>query len=410
MNSETMRPLRICMLDQAAMIPYYTGHLCAALRGQQAAVSLASVTYQHDPEFFRQAGIRNHPGLVDLTYRLRRAPEQIRRMFKVLEYLVNLAALMLRVTVSRPDVLHVQFLPLSTRGVPIERWFLRAAKFRGILIVYTVHNVLPQDTGERYRSTYRHLYHLPDHLVCHDVQAASRLTAEFGIDPGRISIIPHGPLFEDTDASPREVARTRLGFPRDEPLVLWQGILRPYKGVEFLLRVWKRFCEVSSRGQLVIAGLGDRALMRDIEAGAEALGIRPRVRLELRFLTIREVADWYDAADILVYPYREITTSGALLTGVARRRAIIASRLPAFEQLLHDGINALLIPYGDVEGWAYALLRLVGDPELRQSLTSCLRASQASFPRWADIASRTCDCYRDALREQPAGAHQPVRI
>jgi glycosyltransferase involved in cell wall biosynthesis len=410
MNSENTRPLRICMLDLAAIIPYYAGHLCAALRGRPAAVSLASVTYQHDPEFYRQAGIRNRPGLVDLTYRLKHAPERIRRASKLLEYLVNLAALLLGVTVSRPDVLHVQFLPLSTRGLPLERWFLDAAKMLGIKVVYTVHNVLPQDTGERYRSTYRRLYHLADRLVCHDVQAACRLTAEFGIDPERISVIPHGPLFEDAHASPRDVARARLGFPRDEPLVLWQGILRPYKGVEFLLRAWKRFCDVSARGQLVIAGMGDRALMRDIEAGVAALGIRSRVRLELRFLPIREVAGWYDAADILVYPYREITTSGALLTGMVRGKAILASRLPAFEQILRNGTNALLIPYGDVDGWAYALFQMMGDAELRQSLAASLRSSQTSFPRWAEIAGRTWDCYRDALREQPAGAQQPVRI
>lgn len=409
MNSD-IRPLRICMFDLASMIPYYTGHLCAALGAQRVAVSVASVTYQHDPEFFSREGIRNQPGLLDLTFRLRNAPEKVRRLLKVLEYVVNMAALLLRLAVSRPDVLHVQFLPLSTRGLALERWFLRAVKILGIKVVYTVHNVLPQDTGERYRSTYRRLYHLADWLVCHDVEASSRIRAEFGIDPNRISVIPHGPLFENSHACASSVARARLGFPSDEPLVLWQGIVRPYKGVEFLLRAWKRFCDVSLRGKLVIAGMGDRALMQDIEAETAALGIQPRVRLELRFLPIQEVADWYDAADILVYPYREITTSGALLTGVVRGKAIVASRLPAFEQILGDGENALLIPYGDTDGWAYAFLQLMEDPGLRESLGARLRSSQTSFPRWAEIAGRTCECYRDALREQPTGERQALNV
>lgn len=401
----------VWILDLAAMVPYYTGHLCAALRGVEGvAVSLISIRYQYDPEFFQRQGIRNCPGLLDFTFRLRQAPDWLRRPLKLLEYLINLTALLARMLVSRPDVLHVQFLPLATLGFPVEPVLLRIGRMLGVKVVYTVHNVLPQGSGTRRRDIYRCLYQLADALICHDAPAAARLAGEFGVDPRRISVIPHAPLFEGTATPDPAAARARLDVFAGETIVLWQGILRPYKGVGFLLQAWKRVCDICTDARLVIAGTGGPELVRAVEEETARLGIQSRVRLELRFLPVEEVADWYDAADILVYPYSEITTSGALLTGVVRGKAIVASRLPAFEQILRDRETALLVPYGETDDFAYALLQLISEPVLRQKLAGRLRASQTGLPRWAEVAGRTSDCYRGALAASPAGAQQPLRI
>lgn len=403
-------PIRVLMLDLLSIVPYYTGHLCAGLRGADGVqVTLASITYQHDPEFFRRQGIRNNPGPLDLAFRLRRVPSWMRRLLKLFECLVNMAALPIRFVLSRPDVIHVQFLPLATYRLPIEGWLLRFARALGIKVVYTVHNALPQNSGDRCRATFRRVYGQTDWLVCHDAQAAARLTKEFGVAPERISIIPHGPLFEEAPRAPSGEARVRLGFAADECVVLWQGILRPYKGVSVLLKAWRQVCAVQPRARLAIAGCGDADLVRAIEHEVLALGIQSRVRLELRFISVQDLVDFYEAADILVYPYTEITTSGALMTGVVRGKAIVASALPAFEQILRHGETALLVPSGDVDALAASLLQLIGDAGLRKALGEHLRESQARIPRWADIARRTCECYRAAVAAQASWSGQAVR-
>ena len=80
------------------------------------------------------------------------------------------------------------------------------------------------------------------------------------------------------------------------------------------------------------------------------------------------------------------------MTGVVRGAAIVATRLRAFEQLLRHEENALLVPYGDADGLAASLIRLIEDESLREALGGRLR--QAPIPRWDDIARRTCECYR----------------
>jgi glycosyltransferase involved in cell wall biosynthesis len=402
-------PTRVLMLDLLSIVPYYTGHLCASLRGADGArVTLASITYQHDPEFFHRQGIHNDPGPLDVTYRLHRAPAAVRRLLKIGEYVVNMGALLARFAVSRPDLIHVQFLPLAAHGIPLEQWWLRLARAFGIRVVYTVHNVLPQDSGDRRAGAYRRIYRLADRLICHDAQAASRLAEQFGVAPERISIIPHGPLFEDIQSGPHTHVRERLGIASDETLVLWQGILRPYKGVSFLLKAWQHVCTRNARARLAVVGAGERDLVSELENEVRQLGIENRVRLEFRFVSVSELADFYEAADILVYPYKEVTTSGALMTGIVRGKAIVASVLPAFEQILRQGENALLVRYGDVEDLAAALLRLIGDAGLRRELGG--RLAEAQFPQWEDIARRTCECYGAAVTVRTKRAAEPVSV
>lgn len=389
--------VRVTMLDLAAMVPYYTGHLCASLEPLgDLRVTLASVTYGHDPGYFTHQGITRRDGLLDLSARLQWLAAPLRRVMKVSEYVANLAVLLRQFSKEKPDILHVQFLPLATY-LPVERWFVERCREMGIRIVYTVHNVLPQDSGERHRETYGRLYGLADRLITHDMAAAERLEAEFGIAAECISVIPHGPLFGVKASHSETSARQRLGIPYSEPLVLWQGILRPYKGISLLLSAWRKVCTVYPRGLLAIVGTGEREYVKSVGREVRSQGLESRTRLVLRFVPLDELNAWFDAADILVYPYKEITTSGALMTGIGYGKPIVATRLPPFERILCDNSNALLVPRDDADALAGALLRLLRDPALRFALAHNLRKNEASLPRWDEIAALTRECYLAAL-------------
>jgi glycosyltransferase involved in cell wall biosynthesis len=390
--------IRVFMMDLLSIVPYYTGHLCASLvNNNSLQLTLGSITYQHDRGFFQRKGVRNNLGLFDVASRCRIGSALARRALKIVESLINMTALLLRFALSKPDVIHVQFIPLVRYGLPFEIWFLKFMRALNIRLVYTVHNVLPQDTGERYSSTFRRIYHLVDRLICHDKPASDRLISEFGVSPERISIIPHGPLFAEASQVTPQQARAKLGLAVDECLVLWQGILRPYKGVPFLLNAWKRVCETGTNARLIIVGTGDATLVADLERLIVSLGIAPSVRCELRFVSVDELSDFYHAADIVVYPYSEVTTSGTLMTGVAYGKSVVATALPAFEQILRHDDNALVVPYGDVDQLAATLTRLVADSKLRNRLGRRLREDFSNSPQWPEIAQQTAECYRAAL-------------
>jgi glycosyltransferase involved in cell wall biosynthesis len=391
------RKLRVWLLDLLPTVPYYTGHLCAALQEQSGVeVSLCVTTYSHDRTFFKRAGLRRRSGLLDLAGHLPTSLRSLRRAGKLVEYIFNLVRLAVHFMFSPPDVVHVEFIPLMNYSLPFETWFLSLARFFGSKLVYTMHNVLPHDTRERHRQAYAKIYHLADRIICHDEHARNRLTAEFNVENDRISVIPHGQLFAKKHQEHH--GSTPLTKARDNKcIVLCQGIIRPYKGIPFLLQAWKAARDSGVQASLWIVGTGEEDTLREIERDAVALDLGSSVRFDFRFVSVEELSRYYQDADILVYPYSDVTTSGALMTGIGYGKPIIATDLTAFGQILKHEKNALLAPYGDIAEWASALIKLTSDSHLRARLVRGLQDTQALTPSWAEIASETCRVYEQLV-------------
>lgn len=212
----------------------------------------------------------------------------------------------------------------------------------------------------------------------------------------KVSVISHGPLFYDLPACGPDQLPGDFEQKPGTVLVLWQGIIFPYKGVDLLLRAWQRVEADACDCRLAIAGTGTPELLGQIREQVESLGLR-RVQLQLRFISARELVALYHAADVVVYPYRTITTSGALATGLALGKTIVASDLPVFRELLTHRENALLIDPEDPAEFANALIKLALDAQLRESLASKVRAMNFGEQSWISIAKKTLQAYESTL-------------
>jgi glycosyltransferase involved in cell wall biosynthesis len=379
------------MMDLWATVPYYTAYLAKALRAQGVPVQVGAITYYLDPSCFHDRGLSLDPGLSDLVGRFS-LPRVLRRPLKLAEGLLNLAALSIRFLFRPPQIVHVQFLPLLRSRLPVDHWFVRLCRRRGSRIVLTVHDLLPHDTAARYHDLYQRLYRTMDALICHSDHIKERLVKEFGVPAGRIAVIPHGPFFFDLPEQDPAAARQQLGVPAQQQMVLWQGIIFPYKGVDLLLEAWRRVEVQRTDLCLVILGTGDPSLTATLQQQAQQLGLRS-VRFHLRFCSTQELVAAYRAALVVIYPYRAITTSGALATGIALGTPVIASDLPVFRELLEPGEGALLVPPGDTDRLAAAIVAIAGDPALRDRLAATMRARNFGPESWTAIATQTRDIY-----------------
>jgi glycosyltransferase involved in cell wall biosynthesis len=395
--SASARQPSVFMMDLWAIVPYYTAYLSKALLAEHVDLQVGSITYYLDPNCFSSRGITVDPGLLDVVgkFRLPRLP---RRMLKLLEAILNLSALTGRFLISRPDVIHVQYLPMLKWRLPLDLWFLEFCRRRGSKIVLTVHDLLPHDTGEAYRQTFNELYRMVDAIICHSDHIKTTLGAEFSVPEEKVSVIPHGPFFYDLPATGLEQPLRSFEVQPRELLILWQGIIFPYKGIDLLLRAWK-YVEVDGEDVcLVIAGTGAPELLEQIRGQVQDLDLK-RVKLHFRFISTEELVALYRAADVVVYPYRAITTSGALATGLALGKAIVASDLPVFRELLTNGENALLVDPQDSGELAGALIKLAHDPALRDELARKVREMNFGDQSWLSIAKRTVQTYESVLSQ-----------
>ena len=386
---------RVFIMDLWATLPYYTAYLSRALFNQRLNLTIGSISYYLDPTCFSSRGLKLSPGLLNIVGRFQ-LPRLPRRVLKLLESLLNLSALTLRFLFAPPDVVHVQFLPMLTSRFPIDLWFVEFCRKRGSKIVLTVHDLLPHDTGQAHKATFASLYRRVDAIICHSDSIRTRLGAEFAVPESKVSVIPHGPFFYDLPPAHSEEILRSFQLDPGSILVLWQGIIFPYKGLDLLLRAWQQVEEECPNACLVVAGTGAPDLLQPIRAMVNDLGLK-RVNLHLRFISTEELVALYRTAGIVAYPYRAITTSGALATGLALGKAIVATDLPVFRELLTDRENALLVPPQNSAALAVALIELTQNPTLREQLAANVRAMDFGDRSWLSIADKTIATYTRLL-------------
>ena len=123
------------------------------------------------------------------------------------------------------------------------------------------------------------------------------------------------------------------------------------------------------------AGIPPNPTSARVRGLAASLGIAARVTFA-GMVSPREVAAHLAAADILVLPNVETTISSdyssplKLFEYLAARRAVVASDLPAFGEVVAHERDALLVAPGDPGALAAALQRLAGDPDLAARLAA----------------------------------------
>jgi len=119
--------------------------------------------------------------------------------------------------------------------------------------------------------------------------------------------------------------------------------------------------------------------------------------MHFRFISTEELVALYRAASIVVYPYRAITTSGALATGLALGKAIVASDLPVFRELLTNRENAFLVDPEDSAELTGALIKLLQDGALRERFAQRVRQMDFGDQSWLFIAEKTIQAYESVL-------------
>lgn len=384
---------RIEMVDLTCRSRPYDTHLLEALRaaGLDARLWISGCSVCDDVDVRADRA----PAVLDLA---RRLPEgRLQRSGKAAEYLINLLILLARIRRERPPILHLQWLPLLELTPLPEIGLLRRARRLGIGTVYTVHNVLPHGTGDRHRKAFRRAYHTADALICHTEDARRELVDDFGVAEEKVWRIPHGPLLTDIDELSRSDCRSELGLDEDRLQVLLFGVLRPYKGIDFLLRAWSRLEGEVPDARLVIAGSGETEFLERVDEQIRELRLEDHVETHYGFLPDETLKSLIQASDILVYPYERVTQSGALLAGMAAGKAIIATALAGFRETLRDGETALLVESGDETGLASSLERLLKDNQLRRRLGDAVGKDVRERFSWDQIAERTMACYRSLL-------------
>ena len=103
------------------------------------------------------------------------------------------------------------------------------------------------------------------------------------------------------------------------------------------------------------------------------------------------------AADLVVLPYKRIYQSGVLLTALSYGKAVIASDLPPFTEILEDGSNGLLFEANNAESLAAVLTKALGNEKKLELLEERAFSWVTNSATWTDIAKKSHSAYCSVL-------------
>jgi glycosyltransferase involved in cell wall biosynthesis len=322
-----------------------------------------------------------------------------RRMLKAAAYPLGLARLDALLHGRAPGLLHVQWALLP----PLDALLWRRWQGAGWRIVYTAHDVvtLPGTTPRVLADSIGRLFARADAVIAHSRTEADWLHAA-GVADNRIAVVAWGGpgVFGATHVD-QLAARQALGLPPNRPIVLFFGLLKPFKGLEVLLRGFPALRLARPDVRLVIAGepMGAR---RAVERLIDRLGLGEVVDWRPGFVPQREVSMYFAAADVVALPYLRCSSSAVLGLAFAHARPVVATAVGALPELVAAAGGGVVVPAGDPAALASALAGLLADAAGTARLGRQAAAWSRSHQDWPAIGAATAALYERITAGQVA--------
>jgi glycosyltransferase involved in cell wall biosynthesis len=376
--------MKVQLVDPSAFTPPYDRSLAAALARRGADVELVTSRFLYGPvpaaegyrveeRFYRRSARR---GLEAPGRRALKAGEHLADMLRFRRDTARAGR-------TAADVLHYQWLTLP----PLDALLLPRRRPRLI----TAHYILPPRPGRLRAALARPAFAAMDAVIAHSEHGAARLREELALDPARVHVVHHG-AFDYLTRLPVEKPLPPELDGGEGPVILFFGLLRPYKGLDTLLEAFRRV----AGAELWIVGNPRMEIGPLRRAAAAAPG---RVRLLARFVEDAELPAILRRADLLALPYRDAEHSGVAYAALAFGKPLVLSAVGGFPELAASGA-ARLVPPEDPAALAAVLSELVADEGARAELAAAATAAAAGPYSWDEAARCTLALYEELLEER----------
>jgi len=387
---------KIIVIDPRASSPQYDESLIVALRKAGADASLFTADFYPSP--WEEADL-----ISGRKYYFLRLSRFLRRKWKnnsllvrlsillsLPEYIIDLIRLSIYCFLTRP-VLHIQWVFV----IPLDLAFMFLMRCIGLRIIYTVHNPLPHDQNTALnRFLYRCIYSLATHLVFHSQATVDDFSKIFPSPKnGTYSIIPHGVSFAARSPVDREEARSRLGWKDDQMVLVFQGQVKHYKGLDILLEALAGL-QTDKSVRFVIAANFRFAKKDTYDTLIKRAKKKVQVDIFDAMPTDDECVDLTCGADLFVLPYRSGTASMPGMMALRFGTPLIVSDVGALPDMLGKSLEKYIVPPDDASALREKIeMFLTLNVTQRKAFGEVLKRRGEQKFSWDSIATETIVVY-----------------
>jgi len=174
-------------------------------------------------------------------------------------------------------------------------------------------------------------------------------------------------------------AKRRLGLPTEGPIIGIVGRLQRWKGMHVLIEAIPEILRTHPEAHCVVVG-GDHAQEPEYPALLRericTLGLEDKVTLA-GFQN--NIPEWMQAMDVIVHASDHEPFGIVVIEAMALGKPVVAGNAAGPTEIITDGVDGLLSPYGDSPALAQAVLRYLGDPEFARRIGAAARVRAQEF-------------------------------
>ena len=264
-----------------------------------------------------------------------------------------------------------------------------------------MHNLYPHESSNRDLDHLARIAitHLADALIVHCKRARQLVRTHFHRTEG-VFVIPHGNFIEPyPNEIGREEARRRLGLTGDNFVFFNFGNVRRYKGIERLVEVFRSLPGAHLRlllGAKHYTEYGERVVLPRYRAPTGRVVVRSS-----RFFANDALQGLFNAADVGVFPFSEVLTSGSVITALSFGLPVIVPAVGCLPEAALPDAGIVYDP-NEADGLRRAMQEIQEReiPAMKEAAPGSVRGSWIG----AQIAERTRQVYEGEAGDGRADA------
>jgi len=238
-----------------------------------------------------------------------------------------------RISQMKPDLVVIGFWhPFMAPCLGTIAWIARRNRFSKVISV--LHNVIPHERHFGDNLLAKYFVNAVDGFVA---MSDSVLHDVCRFDSRKPKVRCIHPLY-DNFGTPiaREEALSHLGLDANSRYLLFFGLIRDYKGLDWLLESFAKSGLPKRNVRLIVAGefYGGGEKYRKL---AEELGVNDSVIWQTDFVPNEEVRYYFGAADLVVQPYKSATQSGVTQIAYHFEKPMLVTRVGGLAEIVPDG-------------------------------------------------------------------------
>lgn len=316
--------------------------------------------------------------------------KNVSKINKVVNYIKALKKIRILVNREKINLVHAQWFILS----PIDYYYLRKMKKYGIKFVITIHDILPFNRKFYDYFFHKKIYGLADSIIVQANNNIERFNELFPKYSNKVSMIPHGNFLSHAEVLDKKIGREKLNLDNEKFVILFFGQIKKVKGVDILLRAFSKVCKNKENILLIIAGSVWKDDFASYQKIIDENNINDYVKTDIKYIDDDDIKHYYSACDVAILPYKDVYQSGVVQLCYAFKKAVIATKLPAFQNIVKEGETGFLAEVNNPDSLADAILRAYNSKDKLQSIAdNGYKLMQENFS-WEDIGRKVIKLYK----------------